>query len=107
MIDWQRVDELCLEIGADAFQEVAALFLEEVEEVMDRLPRSGSDDVPALMHFLRGSALNLGFEAFANLCTEAEERAARGRPVDLAGLGAAFRSSRALLRQRLGAADAA
>ena len=61
MICWERVNELREEMGADDFQEVVGLFLEEVEEVLVRLQ---SNPDPAAyeqdMHFLKGSAMNLG-----------------------------------------------
>ncbi len=64
MIRWERVNELRDEVGADDFKEVVDLFLEEVEEVIERLrdspdPTRFEED----FHFLKGSALNLGFGA--------------------------------------------
>ena len=74
-IDWQRVDDLAVEIGADAVVEVVAMFLEETDEVIGRLER----DTPSTedFHFLKGSALNLGLRSLTNLCErgEAETRA--------------------------------
>ena len=80
MINWQRVDELREEIGAEDFLEVVELFLEEVQEVIDRLRESPD---PARfeedMHFLKGSAVNLGFQNFADLCAAGEKNAAAGQ----------------------------
>lgn len=80
MIDWLRVNELRDEIGDDGFSEVVELFLDEVEEVVTRLektpdPRSFEQD----LHFLKGSAWNLGFAAFGALCQSEERRAAQGQ----------------------------
>jgi HPt (histidine-containing phosphotransfer) domain-containing protein len=87
MITWSRVDELAEEIGPDDFAEVVALFLEEVEGELENMNRT--DDPPALdrsLHFLKGSALNLGFSDFAALCQQGETRAARGETAAI-GLG--------------------
>ncbi len=79
MIDWQRVDELRQEIGNEGFAEVVELFLDEVEEVMMRLrsapqPATYEED----LHFLKGSAWNLGFADFGALCQDGERKAAHG-----------------------------
>ncbi|MFN0115441.1 MAG: Hpt domain-containing protein [Paracoccaceae bacterium] len=76
MIDWARVEELKDEIGADSLDEVVELFLDEVEAVLMRLGEPGS--LGADLHFLKGSAANLGFEAFRGLCAEGETLAAKG-----------------------------
>ncbi len=77
MISWDRVRELRDEIGVDDFAEVVDLFLEEVEGVLDRLKREPDPrSYEADLHFLKGSALNLGFEALGALCRDSEMRAA-------------------------------
>ena len=84
MIQWARVSELYNEIGADDFDEVVELFLEEVEEVVDRLRANA--DLTCLeedLHFLKGSALNLGFKAFSDLCQEGETLSANHRACDV------------------------
>ncbi|HGG05977.1 MAG TPA: Hpt domain-containing protein [Aliiroseovarius sp.] len=79
MISWARVNELRDEIGDEDFAEVAAMFLEEVDEVIQRLK---SNPVPEQyeedLHSLKGSALNLGFEALSKICNEGERLAASG-----------------------------
>lgn len=77
MISWERVNELREDVGDDDFDEVVEIFLEEVEEVIDRLrqspdPSKLEDD----LHFLKGSALNLGFESFSKICQKGERDAA-------------------------------
>jgi histidine phosphotransfer protein HptB len=80
MIDWTRVSDLRSEIGDDGFAEVVGLFLEEADEVIDRLTRAPRTlDLGSDMHFLKGSALNLGFCDLAALCENAERLAARGQ----------------------------
>jgi HPt (histidine-containing phosphotransfer) domain-containing protein len=79
MIDWARVSELRDEIGGDDFAEVVALFLEEADEVVARLPAcSDAKSLESALHFLKGAALNLGFRALAQLCQEGERLAASG-----------------------------
>lgn len=79
MIDWSRVNELCGEVGAEDFDEVVELFLEEVEEVIAKL-RSVPDpsQLEEDLHFLKGSALSLGFATFSDLCQEGERVSADG-----------------------------
>lgn len=80
MIDWTRVAELRDEIGPEDFSEVAELFLMEVEDTLARLTSAQSDpaQMQELMHFLKGSALNLGFSNLAEICSTAEKTAAHG-----------------------------
>ena len=73
MINWERVAELQEEVGAEDFEEVMEIFLEEVEEALERLESQHSGTTETL-HFLKGSALNLGFEKLALLCKEAEQK---------------------------------
>lgn len=97
MIDWDRVTTLRDEVGADSFSEVVALFLDEVDEVVARF-RTTPDlvNVERDMHFLKGSALNLGFETLGALCQQGERMAAEGRgaEVDLRAVVAAYEQSR-------------
>ena len=97
MIDWDRVDDLREEIGEEDFGEVVELFLEEVEEVVERL--TNAPVVSALeedMHFLKGSALNLGFASFASLCEkgEAAAREGQGDTIDLPTVISAFQTTK-------------
>lgn len=78
MIDWDRVNELKEEVGADDFEEVVEIFLEEVDGTLERLSSSGNPPGRDDFHFLKGSALNLGFEAMGALCQDSEMRAAQG-----------------------------
>lgn len=97
MIDWDRVRDLREEIGAEGFAEVVDLFLEEVEEEIGRL-RDDSDQtrLEAQLHFLKGSALNLGFVDFSGLCHRGEAAAGAGqaRTVDLAELLRCYEASK-------------
>jgi histidine phosphotransfer protein HptB len=79
MIDWGRVRDLRSEIGADDFAEVVAMFLDEADEVIARLTAErGAKALESDLHFLKGAALNLGFDALAAICQDGERRAAAG-----------------------------
>ncbi|MEL7344786.1 MAG: Hpt domain-containing protein, partial [Pseudomonadota bacterium] len=64
--------------GADDFAEVVEIFLEEVDGTLDRLKSEGGSPGRDDFHFLKGSAMNLGFEAMGVLCQDGEMRAAAG-----------------------------
>jgi len=98
MIDWTRVRELKDEIGEEDFAEVAEMFIAEVDEVIDRLktaPDPGSYE--ADLHFVKSSALNLGFADLAALCQTGERQSAAGdaAAVDLAPVFASYDASKA------------
>ena len=79
MIDWARVSELKNEIGAEDFADIVDIFLEEVEVELGALRGIVPDaDLESKLHFLKGSALNLGFHEFSLLCQDGETAAARG-----------------------------
>ena len=79
MINWDRVNELRGEIGAEDFAEVVALFLEEADEVVARLTAcNDAKSIENALHFLKGAALNLGFGDLASLCQDRERQAAMG-----------------------------
>lgn len=97
MIEWKRVNELRDEVGADDFDEVVELFMEEVQEVIDRLRQTPDPGrLEGDLHFLKGSALNLGFEHFSNLCRIGEAKSATGaaEEVDLPEILNSFEMSK-------------
>lgn len=75
MINWDKVEELREDIGAEDFGEIVEVFLQEVEEELASLPGKAVSELAASMHFLKGSALNLGFEGFAEKCLQGERAA--------------------------------
>jgi len=104
MIDWARVTVLREEVGAEDFDEVVELFLEEVESVTARL--GANVDVATLeadLHFLKGSALSLGFSAFSALCQTGESMSARGQgaEVDVPAILDCYDASRRLFLEEL------
>ncbi len=70
MIDKTRIGQLRADIGEDDFFIIVAGFLQEGEEALTKLRERGGDDsaTPALLHFLKGCAVNLGFCAVAEYC---------------------------------------
>lgn len=79
MIDWARVNDLRTEVGAESFDEIVSLFLLETDQVVTRLPNlTDSRSVAHDLHFLKGSALNLGFAELAQICHLGESCAASG-----------------------------
>ena len=83
------------EVGAEDFEEVVELFLEEVEDTISQLGAEGRS-VEHDLHFLKGSALNLGFGDFSELCRAGEAAAAAGREdtVNLDDVAASYGVSR-------------
>ena len=84
LIDWERLRELCQEIGADDFNEIIEVFLDEVAAAIQGLdPRADLTALEGQLHFLKSSSLNLGFAGLASVCKTGECLAASGcRPVD-------------------------
>lgn len=77
MIDWSRVRELREEVGEEDFAEVVDLFMEEVEGVIGGLRHIRQEEAMLqALHFLKGSALSLGFAGFCDRCTAEEHRCA-------------------------------
>ncbi len=79
MINWSRISELKDEIGEEDFTEVVDLFLEEVDEGIEIL-RAIQDhgQIGPQLHFLKGSAMNLGFSEFSEHCESGENAVANG-----------------------------
>ena len=110
MINWDRVTELRDEIGAEDFDEVVEIFLEEVEEEITKLRTvADTDALEAPLHFLKGSALNLGFATFSELCQTGETAAAAGEgdTIDLAEILNCYDASKAEFLSALSNLDAA
>lgn len=102
MIDWDRLNELRGEIGDDDLAEVVTVFLEEADDVVRRIATGQSAGLEADLHFLKGSALNLGLSDLAMLCQSGEKLAAagRGNQVNLPRVASLYEASK---RRFLGA----
>lgn len=109
MIDWDRVADLRSEVGEDGFTEVVDLFLEEADEVIARITATSRAQLVQDLHSLKGSALNLGLQALAQSCQEAERLCDRGAAaaVDTAALAGLYRDSRAALHRGIARPSAA
>jgi len=97
MIDWTRVNELKEEIGPDDFTEVVEVFLAEMDDVMSRLKTAPDPaQYEADLHFVKSSALNIGFDELSKLCQIGERQAATGAAanVDLAPIFASYDASK-------------
>lgn len=102
-MDWNRLDELRREVGSDALGEVLALFLEETDDMAGRL--AGEVDRSTLaddLHFMKGAALNLGFDTLADACRAGETALATTGPesVDVGAILAIYATARAELHAR-------
>jgi histidine phosphotransfer protein HptB len=73
LVNMERLAALRGEIGDDGFDEVVEMFLQESDEVVTRLAAQGAGRMSdADLHFLKGSALTLGFDDLAELCRQSE-----------------------------------
>jgi HPt (histidine-containing phosphotransfer) domain-containing protein len=99
MVNWDRLSELREEVGEDDLAEVITLFCEEVEEVLALLDAASPADLPNHLHFLKGSALNIGFEAVSTRCQNEEARLKQNpnAAVDTAGIRTDYAASKAEL----------
>lgn len=97
MLNISRVSELKAEIGEEDFAEIVGLFCEEVEELLDELPGASPSTLPKKLHSLKGSALNIGFDAVGELCriTEARLRTDPAVQPDFAAIRTAYAASKA------------
>jgi len=104
MIDWDRVAELRDEIGSEDLATVIGMFLDEVaEKLLEVQDGTSKASLSENMHFLRSSALNIGFSELAKMCSEVEAKADAGDlHVDAAAIAACFEASADELRQHEG-----
>ena len=73
MINWDRISELQDEVGEDGIAEVIEIFVEEMEEGLASLASSSNPtEIADKLHFLKGSAQNIGLEEMSRLCAAGE-----------------------------------
>ena len=90
MIDWERVADLRDEIGADDFAEVVDMFLRKRTRRSRGCARAGPDPtLEAELHFLKGSALNLGFRELAGIVPATARSGAAAGAAGRSGAGRA------------------
>lgn len=99
MLNAARIAELKEEVGEDDFAEVITIFCEEMEEVLSELPSTPANIMAEKLHFLKGSALNIGMDMVGELCRTAEEqlKATPDAKADIAAIEAAYQASKAEL----------
>ncbi len=105
MIDWKRIDALRDEVGSEALPDIVALFLEETGAAVDALRAMAAGTAPlcppagmaARMHFLAGSAGQLGLSDMTRIAAQGERDALAGRDVDPAPVVAAYDEERTAL----------
>ncbi len=104
MIDWAHVDMLKDEVGPEDFDEIVALFIEEVDAFVARLsneinPETLGDD----LHFAKGCAAGLGFRTFVEQCHAGEKMCRDGlaAEVDVPVILAAYADSKRLFLDRI------
>lgn len=108
MIDWDRVAELRDEIGAEDFAEVVEIFLDEVEEELAKLSDGMSTEtLQATLHFLKGSALNLGFSDLSETCQRGEIAVRDNTTVALEPLRDCYAASKSAFLSGIARPDAA
>ncbi|KNG93906.1 histidine kinase [Pseudaestuariivita atlantica] len=98
MIAWDQVEELREAVGAEEFGELVDVFLEEVEGALAMLsPTADATTLEAQLHFLKGSALNLGFAEFSALCQAGESAARAGNTaaIDLTEIARSYHATKA------------
>lgn len=92
MLDWDHINRLRNEISAEDFSEIVDLFHGEVADVFNRVNARGATHTD--MHFLKGSAANLGFVAFSKTCQITEHALREGKPnVDLTAVFDSYQKS--------------
>ena len=99
MINQTRLNELKEEVGEDDFAEVFEIFCEEVEEVLDALEATPPSQLAERLHFLKGSALNIGFDELGALCQTEETRLKNdaSATIDVPTIRARYQASKAAL----------
>ena len=104
MIDWARINELKAEVGEDAVTEVVEIFFEEVDDAMEALGSAATPDALAdALHFLKGSAQNVGMTDVSDACAaqEGEVRAGIRTTADMSAIRSALDTARTDLMEGL------
>jgi HPt (histidine-containing phosphotransfer) domain-containing protein len=108
MINWAQIDSLISDVGEEDVAEVIEIFLDEVDQKLDDMrgiaPKSEPQDMAADLHFLKGSALNIGFEEMGQFCSKAENqfKSGSGDPQGVVqAIAVLFEQSRSVLETRI------
>jgi len=92
MLDWTHIDQLKKDVGSHEFAEIVDLFFVEVEGLFKRLNHESA--VANDMHFLKGSAANLGFAELSKSCQIAQHQLVAGQPAGLQQIVTVFEKSK-------------
>jgi HPt (histidine-containing phosphotransfer) domain-containing protein len=69
MINWARLLQLQEDVGKNDIHDIIILFEQELKQVIAQLPlQTDPEQMASNLHYLKGCALNLGFEDLADLC---------------------------------------
>ena len=90
MIDWTRLNDLRADIGEADFVAVAQVFVTEMRERLVVLAANPTAATAEDLHFLRGSAANLGLSDMVAACNTAEGVCRLGKAPDVAAVADAF-----------------
>ena len=104
MIDWVRVNALKEDVGSEDFDDIIALFLEEVDGTVARLKMAPNPKtLGADLHFVKGSAAGLGFTDFVDHCQIGEALCKEGKvdQVDLRAIISTYAASKNLFLQEM------
>lgn len=96
MIDTERLNTLRSEIGDEGLSLLVGVFLDETDQIVEKLQNKAAD-LTAPLHALRGGALNLGLKQLALLCQISEKAATEGESdrIDLGEITHLYKESRA------------
>ena len=97
MIDQNRLSELRNDIGDDSFAEIIQLFCEEIEQAFVQLDTTDRNAAAETLHFIKGSALNIGLVEVGRLCEDAECSLRQGLGVDPSLAKCAYNKARSIL----------
>ncbi|MGI9391292.1 MAG: Hpt domain-containing protein [Boseongicola sp.] len=102
MIDWNRLSELRSEVGEDDYDEILVLFFDEVASVLDSIESANVDAMKRDLHFLKGSAMNIGLTDVSALCQDYELALATNPDdtIDLSAIRHAFLASKEKIESR-------
>jgi len=92
MINWDRVAELLDDFGEEDFEEIVTLFVEEVDACFAEM-QNQSGSFAERLHFLKGSAANLGFQALHTQCQALETNIDTSQTPELLALYEASKSA--------------
>ncbi|KIT17018.1 Hpt domain-containing protein [Jannaschia aquimarina] len=103
MLDIERLSELAGEVGEEDLDMVLNLFLDEAEEVIERISKRMEDeDFAKATHFLRSGALNIGFSGLASAAGAADDLPPDRRGEAAASLTAVLLETRRVVGSTVG-----